>query len=101
MDRSGVLIKVQTELFETRNAAENVANKFRRTGVKAFVVWTSRAVSGSLQDEITKPYKDYEAIIYEVIYGRWGNGRTRRERLESAGYSYKMIQDRVNDILSH
>lgn len=42
---------------------------------------------------------DIESIAREVIAGKWGNGRVRKEKLEAAGYNYKIIQRAVNDIL--
>lgn len=42
---------------------------------------------------------DIESIAREVIAGKWGNGRVRKEKLEAAGYNYKIIQKAVNDIL--
>lgn len=38
-------------------------------------------------------------IAKEVIEGDWGNGEERRERLESAGYDYELVQERVNEML--
>lgn len=41
-----------------------------------------------------------DTIAREVIAGRWGNGTERMKRLKDAGYDYKVVQTRVNDILS-
>lgn len=35
-------------------------------------------------------------IAHEVIEGKWGNGSTRKNKLESAGYNYREVQDMVN-----
>lgn len=43
--------------------------------------------------------KSLDEIAQEVIRGEWGNGSDRRARLESAGYDYDAVQDRVNEIL--
>lgn len=43
--------------------------------------------------------KSVDEIAQEVIRGEWGNGSDRRARLESAGYDYDAVQDRVNEIL--
>lgn len=40
--------------------------------------------------------KSNEEIANEVINGEWGNGDTRKAKLEAAGYDYKTIQDLVN-----
>lgn len=44
--------------------------------------------------------KDVDTIAHEVIAGMWGNGDNRVINLETAGYDYKEIQARVNDILN-
>lgn len=41
-----------------------------------------------------------DAIAKEVIEGKWGNGRDRKERLRAAGYDYAKVQSRVNAILT-
>lgn len=38
-------------------------------------------------------------IAKEVIDGKWGNGEQRKLLLTQAGYDYKKIQKKVNDIL--
>lgn len=43
--------------------------------------------------------KSVDELAREVIRGEWGNGSDRRIRLESAGYDYDAVQDRVNEIL--
>ena len=42
--------------------------------------------------------KSNKKIAKEVIKGKWGNGKERREKLEAAGYDYKAIQKEVNKI---
>lgn len=44
--------------------------------------------------------KSIDEIAREVINGDWGNGNTRRQKLEAAGYNYDEVQKRVNQILS-
>ena len=43
--------------------------------------------------------KSVQEIAREVIDGKWGNGEERKERLTKAGYSYKEVQDKVNELL--
>ncbi len=43
--------------------------------------------------------KTTEALAREVIRSLWGNGAERRKRLTAAGYNYRTVQDRVNEIL--
>ncbi len=39
------------------------------------------------------------AIVKDVIAGKYGNGAERKTRLEKAGYNYKVIQAKVNELL--
>lgn len=48
----------------------------------------------------TSDKKSTDEIAQEVIDGKWGNGDTRKSKLEKAGYDYNEIQNRVNEILS-
>lgn len=43
--------------------------------------------------------KSIDTIAREVIHGKWGNGNDRKTRLESAGYNYREVQNRVNQLL--
>ncbi|MBR2159883.1 MAG: LysM peptidoglycan-binding domain-containing protein [Clostridia bacterium] len=44
--------------------------------------------------------KSTETIAKEVINGKWGNGSERKQRLIAAGYDYKAIQSKVNELLN-
>lgn len=46
-----------------------------------------------------EPLKTIEELAKEVIAGKWGSGNDRRQRLTKAGYDYKAVQDKVNQIL--
>ena len=52
--------------------------------------------SGSVS---STPSKSIDTIAREVIQGKWGNGSSRKSRLEAAGYNYKEVQARVNALL--
>ena len=43
--------------------------------------------------------KSIDEIAKEVIRGDWGNGDTRKKKLEAAGYNYSEVQKRVNELL--
>lgn len=43
--------------------------------------------------------KSIDEIAKEVINGKWGSGYTRKKKLEQAGYNYKQVQRRVNELL--
>ena len=45
--------------------------------------------------------KDYEKIAREVLDGKWGNGKVRKDRLTEAGYDYKAIQTIVNRLIAN
>ena len=40
-----------------------------------------------------------EELARQVIVGNWGNGRIRVDGLENAGYNFRTIQKRVNEII--
>lgn len=52
--------------------------------------------SGSVS---STPSKSIDTVAREVINGKWGNGSSRKARLEAAGYNYKEVQARVNALL--
>lgn len=43
--------------------------------------------------------KSVDELAQEVINGKWGDGETRKKKLEDAGYDYNKVQNRVNEIL--
>lgn len=46
------------------------------------------------------PSKSVEAVAKEVLAGKWGNGTTRKAKLEAAGYNYSEVQAMVNALAS-
>lgn len=46
-----------------------------------------------------QPVNDIDAIAREVIAGKWGNGVARKNAITNAGYDYKKVQARVNELL--
>lgn len=56
-------------------------------------------VNEILEGAPSTPKKSIDELAHEVIRGDWGNGSARRQALESAGYDYDAIQNRVNEIL--
>lgn len=57
-------------------------------------------INANVQPETPKPAtKNIEQLANEVIKGAWGNGSDRKSNLESAGYDYNAIQERVNALL--
>lgn len=47
----------------------------------------------------TTAKKTVDEIAQEVIDGKWGNGDERKSRLKTAGYDYKSVQSRVNELI--
>ena len=56
-------------------------------------------VNEILEGAPSTPKKSIDELAHEVIRGDWGNGSARRQALESAGYDYDAVQNRVNEIL--
>lgn len=48
----------------------------------------------------TAPKKTVEELAKEVMDGKWGNGLDRVKRLTDAGYDYKAVQKRVNQLVA-
>lgn len=108
----GNLFKVQTDVFETKAEAAAVAKKLAAAGLENFILKTERWVTPEGEEapeEPTKPTtpvlppetdkKTIETLAKEVIAGKWGNGTERKERLTAAGYDYKEVQNKVNELL--
>ncbi len=59
-------------------------------------------IISSTKTPSTEPAKqDINAIVQEVIAGKWGNGVERKNKLTSAGYDYNEIQKIVNNKLNN
>lgn len=43
--------------------------------------------------------KSEDEIIKEIMEGKWGNGEERKQKLQSAGYEYNSIQQKINEII--
>lgn len=43
--------------------------------------------------------KSVDELAKEVLEGKWGNGDERKKRLTEAGFDYKTVQARVNEML--
>lgn len=64
---------------------------------------TTKTLKQKIVDKIVKKKnsnkKSNAEIAKEVIAGKWGNGETRKERLQESGYDYRAIQNLVNQLL--
>lgn len=45
------------------------------------------------------PKKTVDELAQEVLDGKWGSGKDRKEKLTKAGYDYDAVQNKVNEIL--
>lgn len=53
--------------------------------------------SKNVTNNITR--KSEDEIIKEIMEGKWGNGEERKQKLQSAGYEYNSIQQKINEII--
>jgi hypothetical protein len=110
--KEGKYYKVQTDVYETREEAVEVAKVFSAAGFDNFILKTERLVTPGEEEIPETPVKPttpvlptdadkkkIEAIAKEVIAGKWGNGTERKNRLTEAGYNYREVQDKVNELL--
>lgn len=56
-------------------------------------------LSGKTSSSSSSNKKSVDTLAREVIAGKWGNGATRKQKLEAAGYDYNAVQKRVNELL--
>ena len=122
---SGYLVKVNTDCLNIREKAgtnSNVVGQIKDRGVYTIVAeangqgakkwgklksgagwialdYTIKQTSGSVPVENKPTKKSIDELAKEVIRGKWGNGRDRREALEKAGYDYNKVQSRVNELM--
>ncbi|MCQ2451066.1 MAG: N-acetylmuramoyl-L-alanine amidase [Clostridia bacterium] len=98
---------VDTPIILTEDYAKKVANGVVTAIVKMGNLKKKTAVAANNVTKVPdtksqKPKaakKTVEELAREVIRGLWGNGNERKQRLGNAGYSYKEVQARVNEIL--
>lgn len=56
--------------------------------------------NNSVKEPTLSAGKSIKEIAKEVIAGTWGTGDKRKKALEAAGYVYKEVQEKVNEILT-
>ena len=89
------------------NLKKLVANRDTLQIADAFLLYNK--AGGKVLNGLTRRRKEertlflkdnnLEQIAREVIDGKWGNGRVRKEKLTEAGYNYADVQRVVNRIL--
>ena len=60
---------------------------------------TGKPESDDYLIKVSTSSKSVDEIAREVIAGKWGNGATRKQKIEAAGYDYNAVQKRVNQLL--
>ena len=68
-------------------------------GIGASSSTSSSNTSNKTATTTTSSKKSVSTIADEVIAGKWGNGDTRKKKLEAAGYNYSEVQAKVNEKL--
>lgn len=61
---------------------------------------TPRYTVDAIAQPTLTPNKDVTTVAREVIAGMWDKGDARKQKLEQAGYNYKEVQAKVNEILN-
>lgn len=61
---------------------------------------TAMVLENGAQAVASAPSKSVEQVAKEVLAGKWGNGATRKAKIEAAGYKYSEVQAMVNALAS-
>lgn len=90
------------EVIEARGHAYGVVNT--KLTARKWTTWGHCPYISYEADPVPTPTpapvtKSIDELAREVINGRWGNGTARKNRLTDAGYDYKAVQKRVNELL--
>lgn len=90
----GDLIKVQCGAFANKSNAEKLMADIKSKGFEAFITTQQ---GEAVKDSTGK--KSITELAEEVIRGEWGNNPQRRIALTKAGYDYKAVQARVEEMM--
>ena len=82
-------------LYDQNRSGNRTANE--RSLIKSHIYQYIRIKGDRPADET--PSKNIDEIAKDVINGKYGNGETRRKKLEAEGYDYDAVQNRVNELL--
>lgn len=66
--------------------------------IRGFI--TPKYTNNTVSKPVTDSNKSVETVAREVIAGKWGTGTDRKKALESKGYNYTEVQNKVNEILN-
>lgn len=71
---------------------------------QVFIEWTDQPVLHTepiIVPTLAQNGKSIDQLANEVLAGLWGNGIIRKTKLTLAGYNYKLVQERVDEIVAH
>lgn len=94
------LYKVQVGAYSVKSNADNQFEKIKSLGFDCFITTVTR------ESESFIPRKSAEDIAQEIWTGKcsderwsnWGDGETRKQRLEKAGYNYDAVQQAIKEL---
>lgn len=81
------------------NTSNRVARRTYRLNDDRIVGYGYMRFDEEKEEKPQTPSKTIDQLAREVIQGKWGNGQTRKDKLTAAGYNYREVQNRVNEIL--
>lgn len=91
----GALYRVQVGGYGTKTEADKQLAELKKKGFTGFVT----TLSGKIEGQTTTETKSVERIAQEVVWGLWGNGADRKNKLTAAGYDYNEVQNLVNKLM--
>lgn len=92
------IYRVQVGAFKVKANAEKTAEALKAKGYACFIT-SPTTYTISEPAEPAAPKKTVDELAREVIRGLWGNGADRKKRLTDAGYGYRAVQARVNQLM--
>lgn len=93
MTKSYELYRIQVGAFSNKDNADAMAVEIEKKGFEAYVTTKGGTVVTKTQK------KSIDTIAREVIAGKWSIGADRKRRLTAAGYDYKAVQKRINELM--
>lgn len=82
--------KVQTGAFSEKSNAKALIARLKSKGFDAFITTD--------KGQAAAPKKDLTEVALACIYGTYGNGEARRQKLIAEGYDPDEVQDKVNEL---
>lgn len=85
--------------FEKKENAEAQLAKLKAAGITGGFIAAYTNEEATQEVTPSEPKKTVDELAREVLQGKWGNGKERETKLQAAGYDYKAVQNRVNELL--